>query len=169
MVKLLSRWSGITAVVLIGLAILVVCEMVVMRYFLQASAIWQTDFVIFALVGATLIGSPYVLMIKGHVNIDLVPLYLGRRGKFILALVANFGGLAFCLILAWVGSELFYEALSKGWRTDTIWSLPLWIPYTALPLGLGLLCLQYVADILALLSGREMPFAAYRDPDESGP
>jgi TRAP-type C4-dicarboxylate transport system permease small subunit len=36
----------------------------------------------------------------------------------------------------------------------------LWIPYGALPLGMGLLALQCLAEILALLSGRRQPFGA---------
>ncbi|MDA0340413.1 MAG: TRAP transporter small permease [Proteobacteria bacterium] len=164
-VKFLSRMAGITAATLVGAAIIVVCQMVLMRYVLNASTIWQTEFVIYSLVGATLIGSPYVLLVKGHVNVDLLPLYFGARGRFVLALLASFGGLIFCGLLGWTGWELFYEALTKGWRTDTVWSLPLWIPYSALPLGIGLLSLQYVADILALLTGREMPFATL---DETG-
>ncbi|MFT5489618.1 MAG: TRAP-type C4-dicarboxylate transport system permease small subunit [Alphaproteobacteria bacterium] len=164
-VKFLSRIAGIASAALVGAAIIVVCQMVFMRYALNASTIWQTEFVIFSLVGATLIGSPYVLLVKGHVNVDLLPLYFGARGRFILALLASFGGLTFCGLLAWTGWELFYEALINGWRTETVWSLPLWIPYLALPLGIGLLSLQYVADILALLTGREMPFAKR---DEAG-
>ena len=56
--------------------------MVVMRYFLNASTVWQTEFVIYSLVASTFIGSPYVLLIKGHVNVDLLPIYLGRRGRY---------------------------------------------------------------------------------------
>jgi TRAP-type C4-dicarboxylate transport system permease small subunit len=62
---------------------------------------------------------------------------------------------------------LFYEALTKGWRTDTVWSLPLWIPYIALPIGIGILCLQYVADIFSIATGREMPFGLSTDGERS--
>ncbi len=161
-VAMLSRLCGILAAALIASAILVVCQMVVMRYFLNASTVWQTDYVIFALVGATLIGSPYVLLTKGHVNVDLLPMFLPHRARVVLALIACFGGLAFSLVLAWTGYALFHEALEGGWRTETVWALPLWIPYLALPVGLGLLVLQYVADIIALLTGRDMPFAMER-------
>ena len=133
--------------------------MVVIRYFLGWSAIWQTDFVIFALVGATLIGSPYVLLLRGHVYVDLLPLWLGPRGRLALALFASAAALVFCALLGWEGWELFHEALTKGWRTQSVWALPLWIPYLALPVGVGLLCLQYVCDIVALITGREAPFA----------
>jgi TRAP-type C4-dicarboxylate transport system permease small subunit len=139
-VHLASKLFGMLAAGLIASAILVVCEMVVIRYFLKASATWQTDYATFSLVAATFLGSPYILSIKGHVNVDLLPNYLGARGR---------------RILAWYGYVLFDEALVGGWRTDTIWELPLWIPYLALPLGIGLLALQYVADIAELLMGED--------------
>ena len=154
-----SKAFGVLAAALVGSAILVVCQMVVMRYFLNASTVWQTEYVIFSLVGATFIGSPYVLLLKGHVNVDLLPNYLGEKGRRLLALLASAAGLLFCAVLAWKGYELFHEALVNDWTTDTVWALPLWIPYTAMPLGIGLLALQYVADILALLAGQAMPFA----------
>ncbi|KLN59174.1 C4-dicarboxylate ABC transporter substrate-binding protein [Kiloniella spongiae] len=159
LVRQLSRVCGVFASILIASAIVVVCQMVVLRYFLQASTVWQTDYVTYALVAATLIGSPYVLLIKGHVNVDLLPHYLNLSSRRVLAFIASVCGLAFTLLLAWKGYELFAEALNGGWVTDTIWELPLWIPYLSLPLGVGLLSLQYLADILALLSGRDMPFA----------
>ena len=93
-------------------------------------------------------------------NVDLLPHYLGRRGRFILAIVSSLGALTFCGLLGWTGWLHFHEALVNGWRTDTIWSLPLWIPYLALPVGIGLLCLQYVADIAALVSRRKIPVGA---------
>jgi TRAP-type C4-dicarboxylate transport system permease small subunit len=158
LVGLISKACGVFASVLVGLAILVVCQMVIMRYFLNASTIWQTEFVIFSLVASTFIGCPYVLMVKGHVNVELLPHYLGRKGRYWLAMIASLLGLLFCSLLTWKGYDLFHEALVNGWTTDTIWALPLWIPYLSIPLGIGLLSLQYVADILALASGQEMPF-----------
>ena len=161
----ISKICGIVAAVLVGLAILVVCEMVVIRYFLNESTIWQTEFVIFALVGATFIGCPYVLLLKGHVNVDLLPQYLRPRGRFLLAVTANLLGLLFCSVLTWKGYELFHEALVNNWTTDTIWALPLWIPYLAIPVGIGLMSLQYVADISDLICGYSHPFGI--DPDRS--
>ncbi len=156
----ISKACGVFAAALVGSAILVVCQMVVMRYFLNASTVWQTEYVIFSLVAATFIGSPYVLLVKGHVNVDLLPSYLGDKGRRLLALVASVAGFMFCAILAWKGFELFHEALVNNWTTDTVWALPLWIPYSGMPIGIGLLALQYVADILALLHGdTTMPFA----------
>lgn len=157
-VRYLSLACGALAALAIAAAVVVVCQMVVMRYFLNASTVWQTEFVTYAIVGATFIGSPYVLLLKGHVNVDLLPLYLGQRGRLTLALFAAAASLAFCVVLAFASFTYLDEAVTGGWRTDTVWSLPLWIPILPLPVGIGLLALQYVADIACLLTGRELPF-----------
>ena len=157
-VRRVSTACGAVAALCLAAAVLVVCQMVFLRYVMNASTVWQTEFVIYVLVGAVLIGSPYVLLIRGHVNVDLLPLYLSHRLRVALAFTASAISLAFCLVLTWTGWELFHEAWEGGWVTDTVWELPLWIAYLPLPLGIGLLCLQYVADILCLATGRAMPF-----------
>ncbi len=165
LVRRLSQVCGVAAAVLLAAAGVVVCQMVVMRYFLNASTVWQSDFVTYAIVASTFIGAPYVLLHKGHVNVDLVPLYVKHRVRFVLALFGSLMSLTFCVVVAWYGWLYFREALVGGWRTETVWALPLWIPLLPLPVGMGLLALQYVADILCLVTGRTAPFDM--DPEEA--
>ena len=56
------------------------------------------------------------------------------------------------MILTWSGWNYFHEAWVGRWTTDTVWALPLWIPLLPLPVGMGLLCLQYTAEILKIVS-----------------
>ncbi len=147
-INFFSRIFGILSAALVGSAILVVCQMVVMRYVLNASTAWQTEYVTYAIVAATFLGSPYVLLVKGHVNVDLLPHYLTGGAQKLLAIVASLLALVFCAVLAWQSYHFFYEALDGGWVTESVWELPLWIPYLPMLLGLALLCLQYVAEIL---------------------
>lgn len=156
-VHALSRASGSLAALCLGGACVVVCQMVVMRYAFGASTIWQNEFVTFAIVAATLLGSPYVLLTKGHVNVDLLPQYLRPEARRWLALFASTLGCLACATLAWTGWQYFYEAWTEGWVTPSLWGPPLWIPLLPLPLGLGLLTLQYTADIFCLASRREIP------------
>jgi TRAP-type C4-dicarboxylate transport system permease small subunit len=160
----LSQAGGVIAVGLLLAAVLVICQMVFIRYVLKASAIWQHEFVTFSLIGATFIGAPYVLLTRGHVNVDLVPLYLGPRARFALALVAALVTLAFCTLLAWYGFQFWYKSWANDWHAETVWRPPLWVPYFAVPLGMGLLALQCLAQILALLTGREGPFGGSGSP-----
>jgi TRAP-type mannitol/chloroaromatic compound transport system permease small subunit len=78
-IRLISRLCGYFAAALIAVSVVIVCQMVFVRFVLNENTIWQTDFVTYSLVAATFIGSPYVLMTRGHVNVDVLPLYLGPR------------------------------------------------------------------------------------------
>lgn len=154
----LSRVCGVVAVLLIVAALLAVCHMVVVRGILGETVIWQTEFATFSLVAATLIGSPYVLLVRGHVNVELLPLYLGPRGRRALALTTSGAALLFCLALLWNAVGWWWEAFEGGWTTDSVWRARLWIPYLALPAGVFVLALQYVAEIWSVAAGRAHPF-----------
>ena len=155
----LSRLGGIAAAALLLAAVLVICQMVFVRYVLQGSAIWQHEFATFSLIGATFIGAPYVLLTRGHVNVDLLPVYLGPRGRLALARVAPLISLSLCIILGWDGVGFWYQSYIEDWHAQTVWRPPLWVPYATVPLGMGVMSLQYVAEILALLTGRQAPFS----------
>jgi len=157
-VRRISCASGIVAGLLLLAAVLAVCHLVVVRYVLNESAVWQHEFVTYSLIGATFLGSPYVLLTRGHVNVDLLPLYLHGRARLALAYTAAVLGLLFCGLITWLGAGLWYEAWADGWRSDTVWGPPLWIPYLSMPLGMGLVVLQYAADLAAVLTGRESAF-----------
>lgn len=157
-VKRLSTLCGVIAVILLLGAVLAVCHLVVVRYALNESAIWQHEFVTYSLIASTFLGSPYVLLRKGHVNVDLLPHYLGKQGRFLLAIIAAAMSLVFCGIITWTSVFWWHDAYANDWVGETVWAPRLWIPWAAMPIGMGLLCLQYVADILALVTGRDMPF-----------
>ncbi len=157
-VRRLSQVSGVISTLLILISALVVCQMIFVRSVLGESSIWQTEFVTFALIAATFIGAPYILMTHGHVNVDLLPLVLPQRWRVILAFVASLVALAFCLVLFVNSIDWWYEAWITDKQTSSIWRARLWIAYLPVPVGMALLCLQYIADILALATGRAMPF-----------
>ena len=159
-VTALSRACGIFAMLLLAASVLVVCHMVIVRYVLGWSTIWQTEFSVYAVVASTFIGSPYVLLHRGHVSIDLLPKAAGPRGRYLFELLAGLVSLAFCAILAWSGWHHFYEAWSAGWKTESVWALPLWIPLLPLPLGIGILCLQYLVELWRLNQAGDDPALA---------
>ena len=134
--------------------------MVVERYILNLTTIWQIDVVTYCIVGATFIGSPYVLMTRGHVNVDILPLHV-RPARALLARAGD----------RLAGARLLHRHLRalhdptgtrptpKRWLSNTVWRARLWIPYLSMPIGLGLLVLQYVVE---LMLPRDRPRAALR-------
>jgi TRAP-type C4-dicarboxylate transport system permease small subunit len=157
-VRRVSQLCGFVAAGLIALGVLVVCHMVFVRYVLNQNTIWQTDFTTYCLIAATFVGSPYVLMTRGHVNVDVLPYYLGARARFWLALASALASVAFCVTIAVLTFLFWKESWDNRWVSDTMWRARLWIPYSSMPIGLSILSLQYVADIYNLVTGREPPF-----------
>ena len=159
----LSRVAGVIAAFLVAAAVLVICDMVIERYLLNRTTIWQIDVVTYCIVSATFVGSAYVLMTRGHVNVDVLPLHLAPRPRYWLALFTVLIAMAFCVVLFVLCTLYWYEAWSKDWHSDTVWRARLWIPYLAMPVGLGLLVLQYVAELICLVTGRAPPFGLGED------
>jgi TRAP-type C4-dicarboxylate transport system permease small subunit len=164
-VTLLSQAFGVFAAALTAAAVVIVCHMVFVRYVLNHNTIWQTDFVTYSLIAATFLGAPYVLLTKGHVNVDVLPIYVGPRVRFWLAIVAMSVSFAFCAVMTVLTYNFWHESYVNDWVSDTMWRARLWIPYAAMPVGLGLLSLQYLVDFFNLITGREHPFGI--DPNST--
>ena len=157
----LSRALAILSTTLIIAAMLVVCQMILMRYVFRQPTIWQTDFVVFSATAAMFLGAPYVLLKGGHVGVDVVELLLADNARARLRLIGSFLGLIFCalmLVATWIQ---FHEAWAGNWKHSSVWAPPLWIPLLSLPVGFAVLCLQYIAQILVLLSGKPLETAGH--------
>lgn len=154
-INALSRYCGYLSAVFLVSAVLVVCQLVFVRYILEASAIWQHEYVTLALIIATFLGAPYVLSTKGHVRVNLLSVYSPPHIRRWLDTVAHLIGLAFCLFVTYKAIPWFYEALHEGWNRAGLWEVPLWLFHLPLPLGMGLVCLQYIVEIYETLIGED--------------
>ena len=156
--RAISQLCGFVAAGLIAAGVIVVCEMVILRYVFGESTIWQTDFTTYCLIAATFVGSPYVLMTRGHVNVDVLPHYLGPKARRRLACASSFVTIGFAVILAVLTTNFWMEAWEQRWVSDTMWRARLWIPYSSMPIGLTLLTLQAIAELIQLLKRETTPF-----------
>ncbi len=149
--RALSTLCGIFAALAIVAAVVITCQMIFVRFVLNGSAIWQTEAVIYLVISATIVGLPYVQRHRGHVNVDFLPLILPPRIRKILAIIV------LLLSAVTIGIMLFYSvehwriALERGWRSDTVWGVRLWVPYLSLPVGFGCFLLQLIEDMVALV------------------
>ncbi len=164
-VNRLSLVCGVLAATGIAVSVLLVCQLVFVRYVLNASTVWQTEAVIYLMIGATLFGTPYVQSVRGHVNVDLLPLYLGRKARYGLYYLCLVLGMVVSLVIGIYGFMLAVEAFEYDWRSPSVWGARLWVPYASIPVGFLLLFLQFVADFLAAATGRDAPFGIQDEED----
>ncbi len=157
-VAAISMVSGWIAASMIFLAVLITCQMIFVRFVLNESTIWQTELVIYLVISATLLGLPYVQRLRGHVNVDLLPIALPQPLRKALAILVLIASIVVISLMAFYGYEYWEIAWSRNWRSDTVWGVRLWIPYLSLPVGFGLFLLQLIADLYAVIIGVDKPF-----------
>ena len=154
-IGLLSGLCGIAAAAMIFASVLITCQMIWMRFVMNASTIWQTELVVYLMIAATMIGLPYVQRLRGHVNVDLVPMLLPPTLRRALTMVTLVLTMAVVAVVAFHGFELFSLAFERNWKSDTVWGVSLWMPYLAIPLGFGLFLLQLAADLYGAATGND--------------
>lgn len=154
-IERLSIIAGVIASLLIAVAIIIVCQMVFIRYVLVGSTAWQTEVVTFSLVAATLLGSAWVLKERGHVAVGLVTEYAAPGPKRIMLVLADLVTFLFAAIMFWKGLGVTLEAWHGDWTSDSIYEFPMWIPYSAMPIGFGLLALQSIACVTKVWQGTD--------------
>ncbi|CAM5788930.1 TRAP transporter small permease subunit [Castellaniella caeni] len=153
-VEALSRACGVASVLLLGFAMLVVCQMILMRYVFRAATIWQTEAVVFGATAAIFLGAPYVLMTKGHVGVDFIQMLVQPRTRLWMDRVGAWLGLIFCVVMAVASALYLFQAIAGGWTTPSVAAVPLWMPLSPVAFGFALLSLQYVAEIIKLMEAQ---------------
>jgi TRAP-type C4-dicarboxylate transport system permease small subunit len=152
----LSTVSGVIASFMILASVLITCQMIFIRAVLGKSTIWQTEAVIYLMIAATMIGLAYVQKLKGHVGVDLIPTMLGPKGRRVMAIFTLTVTVIMMTLMLYHAYDMWHFAWKRGWKSETIWAVPLWIPYLSLPLGFGLFLLQLVADLWMVIRGEDI-------------
>lgn len=158
-----SRAMGVFSAGLILVSIGVICQMVFIRAVLGQSSIWQTEWVTFAIIAATFLGAPYILLTRGHVAVDVVPLMVATPARHALHFVGMAISLVFCGFFLWASVPWWWETFQSGQTTPSIWRPRVWIPYLSVPVGLGLLCLELLAEIYMVAARRALPFGLSKE------
>lgn len=150
-IRVIDRVSvamAVLAATMLFSGVAVVCQMIFVRYVLNQSTVWQTEYTVYSITGAMMLGAPYVLMTGGHVAVTALPDLLGGMTRKVMLTIGRLVGLGFCLALTYAAWFYVYEAWHMGWGTGTIWNPPLWIPIFPMAIAATLLCLQYIAEFL---------------------
>jgi TRAP-type C4-dicarboxylate transport system permease small subunit len=143
----LSTACAVVAALMLLIAALVITWSIFYRA-MGASTYWEIEFSVFMMVGSLFLASPYCLATNGHVGVDLLSHYLPARFARPVAIAVAVVGLAVCVYLAWAGAEMTLHAFARDETTESAWAAPKWPLYLAMPVGLGLTALQYVAELL---------------------
>jgi TRAP-type mannitol/chloroaromatic compound transport system permease small subunit len=150
----ISRIFGYIAAWLVLLSCLISAGNATSRYLfsLSSNAWLEIQWQMFA--GIFLLGAANVLRVNEHVRVDLLYGARSQRGKLWTDVI----GIIFFLIpamstLFYFSWEFFLTSFRSGEYSSNAGGLVLWPVKLLLPLGLGLLLLQGVAELIKRIAG----------------
>lgn len=135
-----------------GLALLLICAEVVLRYFVPALLPdWGAEVTIYLTVWAMLIAGSQLVLTGRHIRADLVVRQLSERLQWVLELINLIVGFIYCGIVAWFGWKVVEFAQMLDERSESSLQFQMWIFYIILPVAFGLMCVRYLIRLFRFL------------------
>ena len=154
--------SGMLAGLFIILITLMILAQIIGRWF--GIIIPSTDdFAGFFLAATTFLALAYTFRMGGHIRVTiLVHLLKGKPQRFALALAL----LVFIIIIAYgvyYTRAFTYESWSFNELSQGYIPVPLWIPQTAMVIGLAIFLIALIDDFVLVLSGKTPSFVGLEE------
>ncbi|MDQ3510033.1 MAG: TRAP transporter small permease [Actinomycetota bacterium] len=127
---------------------------VILRYGFNTGIFWAQEAVIYLVIFSTFIGAVVTLRHNEHVNVDILPVFLGERGKWFFALVGGAITLLYCAIFGFYSWLLITEPAARNTVTPAL-GVPLWFVELALPIGFTLMFLRSLEIVYRTARGRQ--------------
>lgn len=148
-------WRLILVLGSVLLAVLVATTLlqVLSRYVLRQPVDWTEEAARYIFVWVAMLGAGIAAKDRAHFFVDLLlermPTKLGTYVTVFTGVVSS----AFLLAVSWAALEL---ALSNGVQDSPVLTIPMSIPYFAIPVGLGLMALFTVSDTVRTIRGSRL-------------
>jgi len=147
-INAISEITGYLSAVAIFCASLLLTYEVVFRYVFNTPTIWEIEASVFLLLFSAFVGVSFVLKNDACINIDIIKSKLSVKTQMLLDTVTSIVAFLFCVAMTYKAWPMWWESYDLGWKSESLWAPPLWIPYFFLPLGFTLLSAQYIVKIL---------------------
>lgn len=159
--RFLRAWSAVENTI-VGLLAATTLAIVVYTIFVRLFAprlnpSWADETTVYLMIWATFIACSGVTAENRHVRADLLTSRMSERRRAAFEFVSYICGAAFTAVLAYYGYLVAKDAWEFGDLSTTTLRFPMWIYYTCLPVGAGLMTLRYLILIGLMATGFRVP------------
>jgi len=143
----LARGLRVAGQFALAAMVVTICYDVVMRYVFRIPTSWSLEINTFMVLFVTLIPAGDVLASDVHLRITFFTDKLQPGKRAVLARLASAAGCLFCAVMTWKGFEMAWAALKYDERMSSPLGTPMVIPYMFIPVGFGVMFLQYLLAV----------------------
>lgn len=141
----------------IGIALLattlIIFVNVIMRYFMNQSLTWAEEVVKYLMIWIAFIGGSTCFRKGVHVSIDFIVDLVPKKAQVIMVTAITIICGAFTTAMAYYGIKLV-EFIQNSGQVSPALSMPMWIPYLALPIGFTLMTIRNLEIFIKILRGK---------------
>ncbi|MAM00593.1 MAG: ABC transporter substrate-binding protein [Alteromonadaceae bacterium] len=140
----IGRW---VAILVFAMFVLLLLE-VFMRYVMASPTAWTNELTQLLFGVYAVMAGGYVMVHRGHVNVDLLYSHLSRRAQAGVDIFTSIIFFIFMGAVLYFGTDMALESI-RGLETSySAWNPPIWPAKTAIPVAALLLLLQGVVKLL---------------------
>ena len=140
---------------------------VIMRYVFNAPSPWAMELALMIFGPYFLLGGPYLLHTRGHVNMDLIERGASPRTRRLFQMMNYPIIIAFCFILLIYAVPFAADSFAYRETSFSTWNPQIWPVKLAIPVALLLMGLQAIAEWLRVLFGDPSALIRHEhDPEE---
>ncbi|MFN4156254.1 MAG: TRAP transporter small permease subunit [Paracoccaceae bacterium] len=145
-----SEFTGRAVSYLVVPLILTIVYSVISRYFFNSIVHWSFEMTIFMFGIMVMLGGAYTLKQGAHVRVDVLPGYLGHRGKCLLDILSFVMVLGVCCVIIWLGTRSAWMSTLRLEHSSlqTPFNPQIWWFRWVIPLSALLIGLQALAEII---------------------
>ena len=136
--KALTGVENVLAAGTLAAAVIIAFGQIVLRAVNGTFLFWSEEAVIYLIIFSTFLGAVITLRESEHVNVDIIAVFLGNRGKKAMAILASVITLAYLGGVGFFAWMLIFEPFSFSTVTPAL-KLPLWVVELAVPIGFTLM------------------------------
>lgn len=140
---------------------LIVVADVTLRYLFNAPLQWSYEIISsYLMPGLFFLAASHTLRAHGHVCVDIVHNYVGRRTRYAFETVSSLLATPVFALATWLSAANTWKDLMAGAESSSGLGLPTWTISVLLPIGFGMLTLRLAlhtyGNLASLATGREI-------------
>lgn len=147
-VDMLTKIVGVIAGTLILLVGFMIVYEIIARGIFNSPTEWVMEISTYCVIIAGFLGMGVAYAGKKHIHVDIILVHLSAKTRCYIEVLTSLAGIYFSWLFTVEAWKMMQFSIEYNNCAPTTLSTPLWIPQSALPVGMFVLFLQIVGTLL---------------------
>lgn len=147
-VDMLTKIVGVIAGTLILLVGFMIVYEIIARGIFNSPTEWVIEISTYCIIIAGFLGMGVAYAGKKHIHVDIILVHLSAKTRCYIEVLTSLAGIYFSWLFTVEAWKMMQLSIEYNNCAPTTLSTPLWIPQSALPVGMFVLFLQIVGTLL---------------------